>query len=323
MIGKLQRVHLREVWKHEALDFTRWLEDNTDVLSDALGIQLANVERERSAGTFSVDLTAEDESGQTVIIENQLEKSDHDHLGKIITYMSVLNAKTAIWIVSEPRPEHITAITFLNESRAASFYLLKIEAVRIGESAPAPLLTKIVGPSEEAREAASVKKELAERHGSRKEFWRELLDLANSQTRLHANISPNHDSWLIATAGTSGVGFSYNIHMDHARVDLYINRGSETENLTIFEDLLAHRSEIEQAFGGALDWQRLDGKKACRICVRVDRGGLRDKERWMDIQTGMVEAMVRLERAMRPYLPTAFEAAARIRVMLKAASSQE
>ena len=111
MIGKLQRVPLREVWRHEALDFTRWLEDNYDVLNDILDITLSNVEREQAAGAFNVDLVAEDGSGSLVVIENQLEKSDHDHLGKLITYLTALEARTAIWIVSEPRPEHVRAIS--------------------------------------------------------------------------------------------------------------------------------------------------------------------------------------------------------------------
>ena len=120
MIGKLQRVPLREVWPHEALDFTKWLENNIDVLNDAIDRSLSSPESEQSAGDFSVDLVAKDESGNLVIIENQLEKSDHDHLGKLITYLTAIGAKTAIWIVADPRPEHVGAISWLNESSAAS-----------------------------------------------------------------------------------------------------------------------------------------------------------------------------------------------------------
>jgi hypothetical protein len=130
MIGRLQRVPLREVWKHEAHDFTQWLEQNIDVLNDVLDFTLVNVEREKKTeSTFSVDLVAESEDGATVIIENQLEKSNHDHLGKLITYLTAMQAKAAIWIVSEPRPEHVAAIAWLNEVAGADFYLLKIEAV--------------------------------------------------------------------------------------------------------------------------------------------------------------------------------------------------
>src|SRR5271169_4211278 len=101
-IGKLERVPLREVWKHEAQDFTQWLQQNIDVLNNALDLSLVNVDREQAAGSFSIDLVAEDEGGGTVIIENQLEKSNHDHLGKIITYLTGMSARAAIWIVSDP-----------------------------------------------------------------------------------------------------------------------------------------------------------------------------------------------------------------------------
>ena len=123
MIGKIEKVPLRDIWKHEANNFTKWLQNNIDILSEVIKILLTNVEREQSTGNFYVDLTAEDNSGNTVIIENQLEKSDHDHLGKIITYLSSMDATTAIWIVSDPRPEHVSAINWLNESTAANFYL--------------------------------------------------------------------------------------------------------------------------------------------------------------------------------------------------------
>ena len=121
-IGKLERVPLREVWKHEALDFTQWLQENIDVLNTALDLNLVNVDREQAAGSFSIDLVAEDGSGGTVVIENQLEKSNHDHLGKLVTYLTAMGATVAIWIVSDPRPEHVAAITWLNESSSASLH---------------------------------------------------------------------------------------------------------------------------------------------------------------------------------------------------------
>lgn len=171
MIGKIKRVPLRDVWKHEALDFTRWLQENIDILNEVIDLNLSNPEREQSAGSFNIDIVAEDESGTPVIIENQLEKSDHDHLGKLVTYLVAMGARAAIWIVSNPRPEHIAAITWLNESSSANFYLLKVEAIQIGDSLPAPLLTEIVGPSEEGKEVGRAKQEIAERYIIRERFW--------------------------------------------------------------------------------------------------------------------------------------------------------
>ena len=152
-------------------------------------------------------MVAENNDGQIVIIENQLEKSNHDHLGKLITYLSAREASGAIWIVSEPRQEHINAIAWLNESTNAYFYLVKVEAVRIGSSNPAPLLTLIAGPSNEAKVAGKAKQELVERHHIRKKWWTQLL--SNSKAKSHHHISPNTRQYICASSGYRGLDFNY------------------------------------------------------------------------------------------------------------------
>lgn len=205
-IGKLQRVPLREVWKHEAYDFTQWLQQNLDVLNTALGLNLVNAEREQAAGSFSIDLVAEDDGGGTVVIENQLEKSNHDHLGKLITYVTAMQARTAVWIVSEPRPEHVAALNWLNNGTDTAFYLVKVEAVRIGESPAAPLLTVIVGPSEE-NSVRLQKQELAERYGIRQLWWSQLIKRPGA--KLHSHITPGTYSWIGTSSGVRGLNLNY------------------------------------------------------------------------------------------------------------------
>ena len=305
MIGRLQRVPLREVWPHEAHDFTPWLEENIDVLNSAMDLSLSDVAREQAAGDFSVDLVAEDESGGRVIIENQLERSNHDHLGKLITYLTVKEARAAIWIVSDPRPEHISAISWLNESSSAAFYLLKLEAVRIEDSLPAPVLTLIVGPSEEIREAGKEKKERAERYSLRHRFWTSLLERAKEKTQLHANISPSQSSYLMTGAGRRGLRFDYVVQQYTSEIELYIDRGrdAENENDEIFDTLETAKGTIEEAFGEPLKWQRLEGKRACRINKRFSLGGYRDdEEKWQEIQGAMIDGMIQLEKAFRPHI---------------------
>lgn len=303
MIGKIQRVKLREVWKHEALDFTTWLESNIDVLCDVLDLPLGNVEREKDAGTFNVDLTAEDDGGGLVIIENQLEKSDHDHLGKIVTYLSSLGARTAIWIVAEPRPEHINAVSWLNESSAAAFYLVKVEAIKIGDSAPAPLLTLITGPSLEALEAGDKKKELAERHIARRKFWTELLERAKEKTKMHANISPGAYNWVGTSAGLPGLNLNYAVRQHDGQVELYIDadRDSGEGNTNIFNQLLAKKQQIEESFGGPLEWQSLDGRRSCRIRKTITGGGWQDPDEWPKVHEAMINSMISLEKSLRPH----------------------
>jgi Domain of unknown function (DUF4268) len=302
-IGKIERVPLREVWRHEAHNLTTWLEENVDVLNDVLSLSLVSADREQAAGAFNVDLVAEDESGHTIIIENQLERSNHDHLGKLITYTAMTDAHAAIWIVSDPRPEHVRAVSWLNDSSPSDFYLLKIEGIRIAGSPPAPLLTLIVGPSEEGRKAGEVKKEIAEGGGIRRRFWAQLLERANQRTKLHSGVSPTDHLWSGTGAGKGGLSFNYTITQHDSGVELYIDRrDSEDENRRIFDMLFAQKDAIEHAYGASLEWQPLEGKRACRIRQRFKLGGYRDEEHWPQIQDTMIDAMVRLERALKPQI---------------------
>lgn len=301
-VGRLERVNLREVWPHEALDLTRWLVDNPDVLEEAIGIDLTNVQREQAAGNFNVDILAENSDGQMVVIENQLQRSDHDHLGKLITYTAMAGAKTAVWIVSDPRPEHVTAVGWLNESGLCDFFLLKLEAVRIGNSQPAPLLTLITGPTEIQREVGETKKEQAGRYDERYEFWRELLERSRGRTKLFSTISPGRYSWIGTGSGRSGMTFNYVINQRTAAVELYIDARDAVENERIFGSLGEQREEIERAFGGPLSWEPLEGKRACRIRHPIGMGGYRTPETKEQTQDAMIEAMIRLEAALRPRL---------------------
>jgi len=306
MIDRIKRVPLRKVWKHEAHDFTVWLEENIDVLKEVVGFEITNAEREQSTGNFNVDIKAEDESGNVVVIENQLEKSDHDHLGKIITYLAAFDAKKAIWIVSEPRPEHIDAITWLNQgSNDCDFYLLKIEAIQISDSAPAPLITKIIGPSEEARQVGKIKKEDSERHRLRLAFWSKLLELSRGKLPLFNSISPTKDTWIGASAGKRGFQYAYWITKDSLRAELRIDLGKDSgeENLRLFNKLKEYQSEIESKLGELLEWNEADGYRVCIIRKQLTSGGYRNtEEEWGSISEEGIDIMQRLEKAIKPFL---------------------
>lgn len=301
-IGKLERVALREVWKHEEYDLTTWLEENPEVLNEVLDFNVVSAERETAAGDFRLDLIGETEDGRKVVIENQLERSNHDHLGKVLTYLAALEADAAVWIVKDPRAEHIKAITWLNERTDTPFYLIQLEAVRIGDSLPAPLLHKIVGPSEEASAIGEVKKEDSERHRIRHRFWTRLLDEASNVSKLHARISPSRDSWVNAGAGTSGIHWVYKVRKHETSVELSISQRDPQANLAVFDALASHREEIESAFGARLSWLRLEGKRVCRISYDIHEGGWRDEEKWPRAIQATVDAMIRLEAALGHHL---------------------
>ena len=308
-IGKIKKVSLRELWKKEDKDFTKWLEKNIEYLNEALDFDITIESREEKVGPFKVDLFGEDTFGNKVIIENQLEKTDHDHLGKVLTYLTNLEANTAIWITSKPTEEHTKAIDWLNETTPddISFYLIRIEAIKIGsQPLAAPLFTVVKGPSRESKQIGAEKKEYAQRHILRKEFWTQLLEKAKEKTNLYSNISPSIYSWIGTGAGKSGISYNFCITNKYADCEVYLDRGKEFEEPNVnkirFDKLFKHRNEIEEEFGGILKWERLDDRRASRISARFEGEGLKDKDKWKSLQEKMIETMIRLDKAFREYI---------------------
>jgi hypothetical protein len=165
-------------------------------------------------------------------------------------------------------------------------------------------LTQVVGPSEESREVGETKKEWAGRDTLRYRFWTELLERSRQKTKLHANISPSRGNWIGTGAGKSGLGFNYAIRQHDAQAELYIDRGKDAdeENKAIFDTLAASRDEIENSFGGKLDWDSVEGRRGYRIAARITLGGYRDENRWPEIHDAMIGRMVRLENALSPHI---------------------
>jgi len=302
-VGRLRKVSLREVWPNEVRDFSLWLAENLEVLGDALGFRLSLEQKEGKVGPFAVDLMARDDQGNVVVVENQLGKTDHDHLGKILTYMVNLEAKRAVWLTSDPRPEHGRVVEWLNEVTPldTAIYLVRVEACCIGDSPVAPLFSVIAGPN--GKDIGRGREDMAERHRLRFEFWENLIDRIKSRgVSLHASLSSSSDNWLQTGAGKAGLVFMYRITMDRATAELVIDRGAERagETRRIFEELHSKKEEIEQGFGGPLVWDSAEGRRSHMVKVVLDRGGLKDRASWPEIQGAMVDAMVRLEKALGP-----------------------
>ena len=301
LIGKISRRPLRAVWRHEERDFTVWLRDNIDVLSDQLGFELVNPEREQVAGNFSVDIVAETADGRPVVIENQLERSDHDHLGKLLTYLASFEARVAIWIVSEPRPEHVQAVTWLNQANLVDFYLFKVEAVVIGDSAAAPLLTKIVGPSVETTAVGATKKEFAERHELRQRFWSSFIPAAGRAGILRGNRAARTDNWIDRREGP--IAWILSIREHDAQVTLYVDGYGLVGNEAFVRSLLEHQPQIEERFGAALEWDIVEGRKHAKVVARIAGLGYREPEdRWPELERRLINTYAGLRAACDPYL---------------------
>ena len=306
MVEKLDPIKLRDVWSDEAKDFTPWLLDNLDLLGEQIGIDLSALEREKSVGTFSADLFATDKAGHRVIIENQLEKTDHDHLGKVLTYLSNLEAKTAIWITSDPRPEHVTAMNYLNEvvPDDTNFYLVRVQAFRIGESEPAPLFTIVAGPSPEIRAVGKEKKGLAEVDKKQREFLSQLIEKSNKKTELFRRDSSLFDRGNVRTRAIKSkkVYWLYQIKKDDANAQLFFQDSDKEFNIRSFRLLKEKQADIEEAFEDKLEWD-LDANRGQQYIRALSKiGGLKDEAKWPEIQDALIDRMVRLEKVLRNHI---------------------
>jgi hypothetical protein len=209
-LGKLVQVDLRKVWEHEARDFSAWLvkPENLSLLSEQLGIEIEPVDTEASIGRFRIDILAKEAmTGANIIIENQLEQTNHDHLGKVITYAAGLDAKYLIWIVKDVLPEHLKAIEWLNEhlDDEISCFLIRIEVWQIGDSKPAPRF-EIVGIKNDW--AATLKKSATNEEASstklgQLEFWQHLHEYIRNKDKFIRLQTPKPRRYLNFAIGDS------------------------------------------------------------------------------------------------------------------------
>lgn len=302
MIGKLKKHDLRKIWKNEAVDFTAWLEENLHVLSEAVEHELTLVKREHPVGSFSADIIATDENGQRVVIENQLEKTDHTHLGQIITYVSNLEGKTVIWISSEPRQEHVNAVNWLNTQTSIDFFLVKLEAVSVDDSAAAPLFQIICKPDDEIKSAAAADAELTDREKFNIQFWTEFREKCEGKLPWFSGRKPMKYHYYSQSTGKSGVSLVFLIGTKFYGIELYIDTKDADLNESLLNQLESDKDKIERDFGGELHFDDIPGKRACRVRHLISEGtDVMDLDRTR-VQDELINCMVRFEKVMKPRL---------------------
>lgn len=275
-LGKLTKVDLREIWKNEEYDFSKWLaeEDNLDLLSDEIGIQIALPQKEAGVGKYSLDILAEEEgTGRKIVIENQLEKTNHDHLGKIITYAAGHDANIVIWIFKDITEEHRSAIDWLNENTGEDrlFFAIKVEAWRIGNSDPAPKFQVICKPNEWAKvvKHSSESKDLGETELKKLDFWTKLKSYATEKKVPLFRQTPAPQHWYNISIGSSEAhaGLTMNTREHSVACEIYVN-----DNKPLFQFLKSQQATIEQQLGAKLEW--IEAKKACRIVQRKENSDI-------------------------------------------------
>ena len=274
-VGKLRKVKLRDVWEHEAKDFTPWLAENADVLGDALGLEIEFTQSEQQVGPYAVDIIGKDLTHNSVlIVENQLEKTNHTHLGQLITYAANTDAVTVVWVAKEFTDEHRQAIDYLNElagdSGTARFYAVQVSAVRIDDSSPAALLELVAQPNEIHASMSSAVKDAVEPSGKAavyRELWRKYFEAVKQLAPELTNYSaPQGQNWQNINSIKGGWG-NLGLVIDKngiARVEIYLFKrdGSHHE---LYEYLKSRRDELEKEFGGPLVWDEQEHLLSRRI----------------------------------------------------------
>ncbi len=283
--SRIKKIDLREQWPHEASDFSKWLakDENLQLLSDEIGIDISLVERESPVGKFSADIHAEEENtGRKIVIENQLETTNHDHLGKIITYASGIDAEIIIWIVKEVRDEHKRAVDWLNEHTDdnINIFVIKMELWQIADSPYAPNFKIVSQPNEWAKaiKKASMASKLSDTKLMQLEFWTQFNEYAadkKSTLRLR-KAKPQH--WYDISIGSSKAWLVLIIdtRSDKLRCELYIGDSKET-----YQGLFLQKDDISSKLEYELEWMELPGKKASRILTVFDTE-VSDNNNWED-----------------------------------------
>ncbi len=309
-LSKLVRMPLREAWKHEAGDFTPWLaeEDNLNMLADAIGLaDIELVATEHWVGDFKLDILCT--SGQDqVIIENQLDKTNHSHLGQIITYAAGIGAKKVIWVAETFRPEHVAALEFLNQNTTddLSFFAVQVEVWRIGDSPLAPKFEVLVKPNEWAktgREQARAAVSASPTKQRQQKLWTDLVEALATRAPQIRPQKPQPQMWLNNSIGRAG--FRLNPTANHRDnrlgVEVYIDH---RESKRLFRALEAQKTAIEAKLGFELDWQELPDAHACRIAAWRPNSPIEDEAQWPQYIDWYIERLVKMNAVFRPIIQT-------------------
>lgn len=305
-LSKLEEIKdLRTVWPHEALDFTPWLsqDDNITLLADSIGIDITVDETESSVGDFNVDIFAsETGTDRKIIIENQLEDTNHDHLGKLITYASGKSADIVIWVVKHAREEHKAAIEWLNNHTddSVGFFLCEIKLYRIGNSEPAVKFEVIEKPNDWTKEIKK-SESINETQQLRYDYWVAFEDYAFKNptfAKYFKKRKPSKNHWLNFSIGSSAchIAVSQIKQRNELDVELYISDDTE-----LYNSLYENKTDIELTSGLSFDWRELPDRKASRIVLEKSVQ-LENKNAWGSQFEWLIDVMVKMKTTFSKYI---------------------
>lgn len=305
-LGKIKEIDIRSVWPHEQYDFSKWLaeEENIRALGEEMNLSLTDVDTEQFVGSYRCDIICKDElTGKSVLIENQLEQTNHDHLGKIITYASGLDASVVVWIVAKARSEHASAIEWLNKHTddEVSFFLIEVHAYTIGDSAPAPMFKIVEQPNDFAKTVKAIahKGELNETQTNRLQFWTQFNDVIEQRGKPFNKRKATSDHWYSVAIGSSQCHISIDlVNKEHRiRVGVWV-----PDNKELYDHFYDYKDEIEDNADCHFVWDRLDGKKAAMICTYIPGLNYNKQENYPELMNKIIDLVVVMRSAFTPFI---------------------
>ena len=315
-LERLAKIDIRECWQSEANDFTPWLaeEENIKLLGDTIGLELEVEAQEKEVGLFRADLLCRDTvSDNWVLIENQLERTDHTHLGQLLTYAAGLHAVTIVWIAKRFSDEHRATLDWLNEitDEKFNFFGLEVELWKIGDSAIAPKFNLTCQPNNWSKTIAGETKsfkssDYSEGKQLQLEFWSVFGDLAKEQaTHIKATKArPQH--WMNIAVGRSGCKLSAMAlfrSLDHEkqgeiRASLIMHSADAEQ---YFEALYQFKEEIEEESHEEFIWENKEGIKRCQIYLST-AADITQRSNWLQQQIWLLEKLDKMYAVFSPRL---------------------
>ena len=304
-LAKITKVDLQEVWPHEAYDFTKWLAENISLLGEVLQIEFGNVRIEEAAGRYFVDIVADGADGESrIIIENQLEKTDHKHLGQLVTYASVLDAKHVLWIVKDFNDEHKQAIEWLNKniSEGINFFLIQVEVIQIGDSPYAPQFNVICEPNNRSRiiKSSASGNKISDTKLLQGEYWEQLIEYARQNPNsLKFGQKPQPQNYYNLSFGTNRAGIALTINTLKKQLGCKIWIPKEKELYDIF---YSKKDEIESEVGEKLKWRRRDDERQSYVEITTD-GDVTNKDSWNELNAWFLDISNKFAKAFGNRIP--------------------
>jgi len=308
MLERLKKIDLRKAWKSEDQEFTPWLanEENLELLGDTIGIELELVAQEKDVGPFRADILCKNTENESyVLIENQIEKTDHKHLGQLLTYASGLEAVTIIWIASKFTEEHRKSLDWLNEitDKRFKFFGLEIELFQIGDSPYAPRFNVISMPNNWGKSVSQAAKSISEGIESETKalqykYWQQLVDFIKESGSKLKPQDPRPRHWQTFAIGRSSfhIAALLNTRDNKIAVELCITNREHAK--AFFKLLELEKAEIESEVGSALEWRENPDKTSSKILLFNDFD-LSKQDKWGEQHKWFKENIEKFDKIFR------------------------